>query len=48
MFVVVDKTMAALGHRDDVSAGASDTKVLTVAVVAARYFQRVTWRGPCR
>src|SRR3954466_16168831 len=31
--------MAALGHRDDVRAQASDAEVLTVAVVAARYFQ---------
>lgn len=38
-FVVIDKTMAALGHRDDVRAGASDAEVLTVAVAAARYFQ---------
>ena len=37
--VVLDKTMAALGHRDDVRAGASDAEVLTVAVVAAKYFQ---------
>jgi hypothetical protein len=38
-FVVVDKMMAALGHRDDVRARASDAEVLTVAVVAAKYFQ---------
>ncbi len=38
-FVVIDKTMAALGHRDDVRARASDAEVLTVAVVAAKYFQ---------
>jgi hypothetical protein len=38
-FVVIDKTMQVLGHRDDVRAGASDAEVLTVAVVAARYFQ---------
>jgi hypothetical protein len=38
-FVVIDKIMAALGHRDDVRAGASDAEVLTVAVVAAKYFQ---------
>ncbi len=31
--------MAALGHRDHVLARASDAAVLTVAVVAARYFQ---------
>ncbi len=38
-YVVLDKTMAALGHHDDVRAGASDAEVLTVAVVAAKYFQ---------
>jgi hypothetical protein len=38
-FVVLDKAMAALGHRDDVRAKASGAEVLTVAVVAARYFQ---------
>ncbi len=38
-FVIIDKTMAALGHRDDVRAQASDAEVLTVAVVAAKYFQ---------
>ena len=37
-FVVVDKLMAALGHRDHVLAQASDAEVLTVAIVAARYF----------
>ena len=38
-FVVFDKTMQALGPRDDVRARASAAEVLTVAVVAARYFQ---------
>ena len=38
-FVVIDKLMAALGHRDHVLAQASDAAVLTVAVVAAKYFQ---------
>ena len=38
-FVVLDKTMAALGHHDHALAQASDAEVLTVAVVAARYFQ---------
>jgi hypothetical protein len=44
-FVVFDKTMAALGHRDHVLARASDAEVLTVAVVAARYFQNHLERG---
>ena len=38
-FVVIDKVMAALGHRDDVQARANDAEVLTVAVVAAKYVQ---------
>jgi hypothetical protein len=38
-FVVIDKTMVALGHYDAVSAQASDAEVLAVAVVAAKYFQ---------
>jgi len=38
-FVIVDKLLAALGHRTDVRAGASDAAVLTVAVVAAKSFQ---------
>jgi len=38
-YVVLDKTMATLGHRDDVRARASDAEVLTVAIVAAKYVQ---------
>ena len=38
-FVVIDKLMATLGHRDHVLAQASDAEVLTVALVAAKYFQ---------
>jgi hypothetical protein len=38
-YVVLDETMRALGHRDDGRAGAGDAEVLTVAVVAAKYFQ---------
>jgi hypothetical protein len=38
-FVVIDKLMTTLGHRDHVLAQASDAEVLTVAVVAAKYFQ---------
>ncbi len=37
-FVVLDKTMGTLGYRDHVLARASDAEVLTVAVVAAKYF----------
>ena len=38
-YVVLDKTMAALGHRDDVRAQASDAEVLMVSVISARYFR---------
>ncbi len=38
-FVIVDKLLATVGHRDDVRAKASDAAVLTVAVVAAKAFQ---------
>jgi IS5 family transposase len=38
-FVLLDEAMAALGHRGDARAGASDAEVLTVAVVAAKYCQ---------
>ncbi|HUS17227.1 MAG TPA: transposase, partial [Chloroflexia bacterium] len=44
-FVVIDKLMATLGHRDHVLARASDAEVLTVAVVAAKYFQNHLERG---
>jgi hypothetical protein len=44
-FVVIDKTMAALGHRDDVRAGVGDAEVLTVAIAAAKYFQNHLERG---
>ncbi len=44
-YVVLDKLMATLGHRDDVRAQASDAEVLTVAVVAAKYFQNHLARG---
>jgi len=38
-YVVIDKPMVPLGHRDHVLARVSDAEVLTVAAVAARYFQ---------
>lgn len=38
-YVIIDKVLATLGHRDDVRAKASDAEVLTVAVVAAKSFQ---------
>jgi hypothetical protein len=39
VYVVVDETMAALGHRSHHLAQVSDAEVLTVAVVAATHFQ---------
>ncbi len=38
-YVVLDETMRALGHRGHALARTSDAEVLTVAVVAAKYFQ---------
>ena len=38
-YVVLDETMRALGHRSHALARTSDAEVLTVAVVAAKYFQ---------
>lgn len=38
-FVVLDELMHHAGHRDHVLVGVSDAEVLTVAVVAAAYFQ---------
>jgi len=39
VYVVIDETMRALEHRDHPLAGVGDAEVLTVAVVAAKYFQ---------
>ena len=36
-YVVIDETMAALGHRSQRLAQVRDAEVLTVAVVAAKY-----------
>ena len=38
VYVVIDETMRALDHRGHSSAQISDAEVLTVAVVAAKYF----------
>ncbi len=38
-FVVLDEVLTAAGHRDHVLARVGDAEVLTVAVVAAAYFQ---------
>jgi len=39
-FVVIDTLMERLGHRRDVRAHVPDSKILTIAVVAARYVGR--------
>jgi hypothetical protein len=39
VYVVIDDVMRALGHRGHPAAQVSDAEVLTVAVVAAKYFQ---------
>ncbi len=39
IFVVIDEVMTLLGHRSHPQAGASDSEVLTVAVVAACQFE---------
>ncbi len=38
IYVVIEETMSALGHRSHQLAGVSDAEVLTVAVVAAAFF----------
>ncbi len=52
VYVVIDETMRALGHHSHCLAQVSDAEVLTVAVVAAKYFQnhharalQVMWLG---
>ena len=37
-FVVIDTLMERLGHRSDVRAQVPDSEILTIAVVAAKYF----------
>ena len=38
-YVVIDTVLQALGHQTHCLAHSSDAEVLTVAVVAAQYFQ---------
>lgn len=38
VFVVIDDTIKALGHKTHYHASLSDAEILTVAVVAAKYF----------
>jgi hypothetical protein len=46
-FVVIDDLMTALKHKSHPLAQASDTEVLTVAIVAAKYFQNHHERALC-
>ena len=38
IYVVIDDTMTTLGHHRHCLAGLSDAEVLTIAVLAARYY----------
>ena len=47
VYVVIDDSLKALGHRDDCRAQVTTAEILTVAVVAARYFQNHHERALC-
>lgn len=47
VFVMIDTLMERLGHRSDVRAQVPDAEILTVAVVAAKYFQNHHERSVC-
>lgn len=47
VYVTIDDTLKALGHQTDQRAQVSDAEVLTVAVVAALYFQQHHERSLC-
>jgi len=38
VFVIIDTLMERLGHHSDVRANVPDAEILTIAVVAAKYF----------
>lgn len=46
-YVVLDDVLKVMNYRDDVRATVSAAEVLTVAVVAARYFQNHHERALC-
>lgn len=46
-FVVIDDLLTVLGHSDDIRSQVSGSEVLTVAVVAAKYFQNHHERALC-
>ena len=46
-FVVIDTVLEHLGHRSDVRAHVPDSEILTIAVVAAKYFANHHERAVC-
>ena len=47
VYVIIDDTLKALGHESDKRALVSDAEVLTVAILAAKYFQNHHERTLC-
>ena len=47
VFVVIDDLLKAMNYQDDIRAQSSAAEVLTVAIVAAKYFQNHHERGLC-
>jgi hypothetical protein len=40
-YVVIDDVLKAIGHTDDIRTHVSSAEILTVAIIAAKYFQNV-------
>ena len=38
IYVIIDETLAEMGHDNDFRAQMSDAEVITVAILAAKYF----------
>ena len=47
VYVVIDDLLKAMNYQDDVRAQVSAAEMLTMAVVAAKYFQNYHERGLC-
>jgi hypothetical protein len=47
VFVIIDTLMERLGHQSDVRANVPDAEILTIAVVAAKYFLNHQERAVC-
>lgn len=47
IYVVVDDVLKAIGHTDDSRSQVSSAEILTVAIVAAKYFQNHHERALC-